>query len=60
MAAMKRAAVKRLLVVGGAGSLEVKPGVRLIETPGFPEQWKGTALATADVLHLLRHSNGPA
>jgi putative NADH-flavin reductase len=57
MAAMKRAAVKRLLVVGGAGSLEVKPGVRLLETPGFPEQWKGTALATADVLQLLRHEH---
>ncbi len=57
MAAMKRAAIKRLLVVGGAGSLAVKPGVRLIETPGFPEQWKGTALATADVLQLLRHEH---
>ena len=57
MAAMKRAGVKRLLVVGGAGSLEVKPGVRLLEAPGFPEQWKGTALATADVVQLLRHEH---
>jgi putative NADH-flavin reductase len=55
MAAMKRAGVKRLLVVGGAGSLEVKPGVRVIDTPDFPEQWKSTARATADVLQLLRH-----
>jgi putative NADH-flavin reductase len=54
IAAMKRAGVKRLLVVCGAGSLEVKPGLRVIDTPDFPEQWKGTALATADVLQLLR------
>jgi hypothetical protein len=57
MAAMKRAGVKRLLVVGGAGSLEVKPGVRVIDTPDFPEQLKGTARATADVLQLLRHEH---
>jgi putative NADH-flavin reductase len=28
--------VGRYLVVGGAGSLEVAPGVRLVTTPGFP------------------------
>ena len=57
MAAMKRACVKRFLVVGWAGSLEVKPGVRLLETPDFPDQWKGTARATADVLQLLRRDH---
>lgn len=51
---MKQAGITRLLVVGGAGSLEVKPGLRVIDTPDFPEQWKGTARATADVLELLR------
>jgi hypothetical protein len=55
IAAMKRSGIHRLLVVGGAGSLEVKPGVRVIDTPDFPEQWKGTARATADVLELLRN-----
>jgi hypothetical protein len=54
IAAMKRGGIKRLLVVGGAGSLEVKAGLRVIDTPDFPEQWKGTARATADVLELLR------
>jgi len=57
IAAMKRAGIKRLLVVGGAGSLEVKPGLRVIDTPDFPDQWKGTALATADVLQLLRREH---
>jgi uncharacterized protein len=35
--AVRRAGVKRLLVVGGASSLEVAPGVKLFDTPGFPE-----------------------
>ncbi len=55
--AMKKAGIKRLLVVGGAGSLEVQPGLRVIDTPEFPEQWKGTARATADVLQLLRREH---
>lgn len=55
--AMKQAGIKRLLVVGGAGSLEAKPGLRVIDTPDFPDQWKGTARATADVLQLLQREH---
>ena len=51
---VKEAGVKRLLVVGGAGSLEVAPGVQLVDTPEFPEQWKPGSLATRQVLYLLR------
>ena len=43
--AVKKAGVKRLLVVGGAGSLEVSPGVQLVDTPDFPEAYKPEALA---------------
>lgn len=35
--ATKKAGIKRLLVVGGAGSLYVAPGVQLIDTPQFPK-----------------------
>jgi putative NAD(P)-binding protein len=35
--------VARYLVVGGAGSLEVAPGVRLVTTPNFPAQYKAEA-----------------
>lgn len=35
----KRAGVKRLLIVGGAGTLFVKPGVRLVDTGVLPEAW---------------------
>ena len=49
-----KAGVKRLLVVGGAGSLEVAPGVSLVSTPEFPAEWKDIALAHADVLQIFR------
>ncbi|KQZ66188.1 3-beta hydroxysteroid dehydrogenase [Lysobacter sp. Root559] len=54
VAATKQAGVPRLLVVGGAGSLEVAPGLQLVDTPEFPAQWKDTALAGRDVLESLR------
>jgi len=51
---VKKAGVKRLLFVGGAGSLEVKPGVQAVDLPGFPPQYKQGALATREALNLLR------
>lgn len=39
------AGVQRLLAVGGAGSLEVAPGVQLVDTPNFPDAYKPYALA---------------
>ena len=54
IAAAKQARVPRLLVVGGAGSLEVAPGVQLVDTPEFPAQWKGTAEGAREALTLLR------
>jgi len=51
---VKKARVKRLLVVGGAGSLEVTPGVQLIDIVTFPENIKGGVLATREVLYMLR------
>lgn len=52
--AVKRAGVPRLLVVGGAGSLEVAPGVLLIDTPQFPAQWRPTAAGALEALGMLR------
>ncbi len=37
--AVKAAGVRRFLVVGGAGSLFVKPGLRLVDTGTLPEDW---------------------
>ena len=52
--ATRDAGVARLLAVGGAGSLEVAPGVQLLDTPGFPAAYKGTAEGARKALQLLR------
>lgn len=54
IAATKLAKAPRLLVVGGAGSLEVAPGVQLIDTPNFPPQYKASAEGARTALNLLR------
>ncbi len=51
---VKKAGINRLLFVGGAGSLEVKPGVQSVDTPEFPKDWKQGSLATREALNLLR------
>jgi putative NADH-flavin reductase len=51
---VKKAGVKRLLFVGGAGSLEVKPGIQSVDLPEFPSEFKQGALATREALNLLR------
>lgn len=48
---------KRLIVVGGAGSLEVAPDVKLMDTPDFPVAAKPTAVAQAETLKMYRASN---
>jgi uncharacterized protein len=47
---MQGAGAERLVIVGGAGSLEAAPGVRLVDTPDFHQAWKPAALAHARVL----------
>ncbi len=57
LAALAEAGVRRLIIVGGAGSLEVAPGVQLVDTPAFPAEWKAIALAHRDVLPMLRQAD---
>lgn len=54
VAATKQAGVPRLLVVGGAGSLEVAPGLQLLDTPQFPDAYKPTAEGARQALVQLR------
>lgn len=49
----------RLLVVGGASSLEVAPGVRLYDTPDFPDAYKSEAEWGIRALELLRTTASP-
>jgi putative NADH-flavin reductase len=53
-AGVKAAGVKRLLVVGGAGSLYIAPGLQLVDTPEFPAEWKAGALAAREALNRLK------
>lgn len=51
---VKSAGVTRYLVVGGAGSLEVAPSVKLVDTPQFPEAYKAEANAGTVFLERLK------
>jgi putative NADH-flavin reductase len=53
VAASKAAQVPRLLVVGGAGSLYVAPGLQVIDTPGFPPEYKASAEGARQALNQL-------
>lgn len=57
LSGLKEANLRRILLVGGAGSLQIAPGVRLVDTPEFPAEWKGIALAHANVLPVLKASD---
>ncbi|MCP2019598.1 UNVERIFIED_ORG: putative NADH-flavin reductase [Pseudomonas reinekei] len=50
---VKKAGVKRLLVVGGAGSLLLPDGTRVIDSKGFPAEYKAEAGAGAEFLENL-------
>jgi len=56
---LRRAGVKRVLFVGGAGSLEVAPGKQLVDQPGFPEAYKAEALEGREALGVWRKEGGP-
>lgn len=51
---LPNAKVPRLLWVGGAGSLEVAPGVTLVSSPDFPAAYKDEALAQGEALQVFR------
>ncbi len=51
---VRKSGVRRYLVMGGAGSLEVAPGKKLIDTPTFPAAYKPEAAKGGEFLELLR------
>jgi putative NADH-flavin reductase len=54
IAAVRASGAKRYLVVGGAGSLEIAPGQRVIDLPDFPAAYKAEATKGAEFLDLLK------
>jgi putative NADH-flavin reductase len=55
--AVRKAGALRLIVVGGAGSLEVAPGVTMLASGQLPEQWVPIAKSHARALQLLESSD---
>lgn len=51
---VRRSGVARLLVVGGAASLEIAPGKALLDQPDFPEFIKPEATPARAALYMLR------
>lgn len=51
---VKKAGIKRYITVGGAGSLEVAPGVQAVDTPDFPAAIKPGATAARDYLNIIK------
>lgn len=47
---------ERLIVVGSAGTLEVAPGLQLVDTPDFPPASRALALAHREALEILKKS----
>lgn len=56
IAAVGKAGVPRLVVVGGAGSLEVSPGVTLLASGHLPKEWVPIAASHAKALERLKAS----
>jgi len=54
IAGATQAGVRRLIVVGGAGSLEIAPGVRLVDAPYFPPEYKPESLDQVAALDVYR------
>lgn len=52
--AVKDSGVKRLIVIGGGGSLFVAPGVQAVDTPDFPKEYYPGATAARDYLNIIR------
>ena len=52
--AVKKAGIKRVLWAGGAGGLEIKPGVPVVDDPALPDWVRPGSLATIDALDQLR------
>jgi len=60
IAGLPKASVKRVLVVGGAGSLQVAPGQALVDQPAFPEAYKAEALNARAALEVWKNEAGAA
>ena len=57
IAGVRRAGAPRIIMVGGAGSLEISPGLQIVDAPTFPDAYKPIALAHRDAYDIIRASD---
>lgn len=57
VSAAREAGIKRVVVVGGAGSLEIAPGQQLVDIPDFPAAYKPQALAHREALQIWQRAD---
>src|SRR5207253_1449644 len=49
--------VKRIVIVGGAGTLEIGNGKQLVDSPDFPEMYRPYALAHREALAVFKEAD---
>ena len=54
LSALPQAGVRRLVVLGATGTLEVTPGLQLVDLPEFPPEYRPVAIAHREALDLYR------
>ena len=53
---IEKSSLKRLIVIGGAGSLYTEKGQQLVDSPDFPKAFFAGASAARDYLNILRQN----
>ncbi|MCE7796142.1 NAD(P)H-binding protein [Sphingobium sufflavum] len=54
LAGARKAGVKRVILVGGVGSLWAAPGLLVVDSPEYPQANRGHTLANIEILRGLR------
>ena len=54
---VSKSGVKRLLVIGGAGSLFIAPDLQLVDSPEFPTDWRAGASSARDYLNVIKNES---
>lgn len=54
-AAVKKSNAKRLIIIGGAGSLFVSEDLQVVDTPDFPKEYHTGANAARDYLNIIKN-----
>ncbi|MGF6177296.1 NAD(P)-dependent oxidoreductase [Ensifer sp. 4252] len=54
LAGVKQAGVRRIIIVGGVGSLEASPGVDVVDSDFYPAEHKAHTLRNREILRSLK------